>query len=145
MQYDSRNQNTASCTALYLFIKVFFLKFMILKTHPSYLQELESVSGWISSVPDGAAAAASSSNPTCAPRSGTGCGAGTSPEGSILVPGRERRRGGGETQDSAAVELLHSGWLKDRGQEFPVAPTAAPPELIRFPVVSANFLLPPLP
>lgn len=108
------------------------------------------MSGWLSSAPDeaagaAAAAAASSSNPTCAPRSAAGCGTGASPEGSILVPGRGRRRGGGEIQDSAAVELLHSGWLKDRGQEFPVAPAAAPPELSRFPVVSANFLLPPLP
>lgn len=62
----------------------------------------------------------------------------------MLVTGRARRRGGGETHDNAAVELLHSGWLKERGQEFPVAPAAAPPGPHRLPAESTNFLPPPL-
>ncbi|AWP05649.1 Hypothetical protein SMAX5B_007269 [Scophthalmus maximus] len=58
----------------------------------------------------------------------------------MLFSGRERRWGGGETHDNAAAELLHSGWLKERGQELPVAPPAPP----RLPAGSANFLLLPL-
>lgn len=63
----------------------------------------------------------------------------------MLVTGRERRRGGGEAHDNAALELLHSGWLKERGQEFPVAPSTVLPGPQRFPAGSVNFLLPPLP
>lgn len=59
----------------------------------------------------------------------------------MLVTGRERRRGGGETHDNDALELLHSGWLKERVQEFPVAPAAAATRPPRFPAGSTNFLL----
>lgn len=114
---------------------------------PSYLQELESVSGWLfSSVPaapaEAAAGSTSFSTPAGAEASTTSWGNGASPGGSMFVTGRARRRGGGEIQESAAAELLHSGWLRERVQEFPVAPEApaGPP---RLPAGSANFL--PLP
>lgn len=111
----------------------------------SYLQELESVSGWLFSSVPAAAASTSSCTPAWADGSTASWGTGASPGGSmLLVAGRGRRRGGGDTQESPAAELLHSGWLMERGQEFPVAPTAAPPGPPRqFAGGSANFRLPP--
>lgn len=108
----------------------------------SYLQELESVSGWL--MFSSALAAAAAASPSTPPRaaevsslSTPSCSTGASPEGSMLDTGRERRRGGGEAH--AAGELPHSGWLAEREQEFPVAP--APPEPLRLPDESTNFLL----
>lgn len=57
----------------------------------------------------------------------------------MFVTWRGRRGSGGDTH-----EPLHSGWLKERVQEFPVAPNVAPPGPLRLPADSANFLLLPL-